>query len=127
MTSHVDDFILVGPNKHELQDLTKSLDNELSLNDLGQANWFLGVRIRRSSLTGSVMLDQELYRVKFLTEMYLETKKDLPITPMLLSSKSDLKKNTSKVTAQELYDYQRLIGIRSLFLFSMMPYGTGDL
>ncbi|KAI1006505.1 hypothetical protein K3495_g1716 [Podosphaera aphanis] len=59
VASYVDDFMFFGPDKRDLQDLVKSLNNEVALTDLGDASWFLSVRIRRSSPTGSVMLDQE--------------------------------------------------------------------
>lgn len=110
VASYVDDFMFFGPDKRDLQDLVKSLNNEVALTDLGEASWFLGVRIRRSSPTGSVMLDQEQYIMKSISELNLTAKRSMPDTPMTPGCKSDLKRNTGKATAEGLYDYQRLIG-----------------
>ena len=45
VASYVDDFLLIGANRNDIKALTKSLNDEVPLNDLGEASWFLGVRI----------------------------------------------------------------------------------
>ncbi|KAI0991754.1 hypothetical protein K3495_g16433, partial [Podosphaera aphanis] len=71
---------------------------------------FLGVRIRRPSPIGSVLLDQEQYLKRSLVGTELTPGMQPPDTPMAPSCKPDLKKYSGKATAAELYDYQRLIG-----------------
>ena len=52
VASYAEDFLLIGPNREDLQNLSQSLNSEVALNDLGDASWFLGVRIQRSTPTG---------------------------------------------------------------------------
>ena len=109
VASYVDDFLLIGSDKSELQSFTKSLNEEVALTDLGDANWFLGVRIRRSSDTGSVSLDQNQYLERSFQDLRIPTARQIQ-TPMYVNSISDMKKNNGKATASELYNFQRLVG-----------------
>ncbi|KAI0991442.1 hypothetical protein K3495_g16745 [Podosphaera aphanis] len=106
VASYVDDFLLVGPNKSDLQKITRELNKEVPLNDLGEANWFLGVRIRRLSPTGAILLDQEQYLKRSFAEMSSALEKQYPETPLTPSCKADMKRYTGKATATELYNYQ---------------------
>lgn len=109
VASYVDDFLLIGPNKSEIQSLTKSLNSEVALNDLGDANWFLGVRIRRSHVTGSILLDQRQYLERSFQDLKIPIEKKIQ-TPLSVGSKTDMKKYNGKATASELYCFQRLVG-----------------
>jgi hypothetical protein len=48
VTTHVDDFLIMGQSSQRLKDLTTSLQNDVKLNDLGNADWFLGIKTLRS-------------------------------------------------------------------------------
>ena len=85
------------------------MNEEVALTDLGDANWFLGVRIRRSSDNGSVLLDQNQYLERSFQDLRIPTGRQIQ-TPMSLNSKNDMKKNNGKATASELYNFQRLVG-----------------
>ena len=74
VASYIDDFLLLGQNRKELECLVKDLNSEVALNDLGDASWFLGVRIQRSSPTGNVKLDQNQYIEKSLQELKIKDK-----------------------------------------------------
>lgn len=91
VASYVDDFLLFGPDRNNLQALTKTLNDEVALNDLGSAEWFLGVRIRRTSPTGSVQLDQHQYLERSLQEFSIETRTNVS-TPLSTSSKIDMRR-----------------------------------
>lgn len=109
VVSYVDDFLLMGPHLNELQSLSRSLNESVLLNDLGEASWFLGVRIQRSSPTGSVRLDQKQYIERSITELDLQHQRPAP-TPMSVASRADMRKYKGKASNAELYNYQRLIG-----------------
>ena len=109
VASYVDDFLLIGANRNDIKALTKSLNDEVPLNDLGEASWFLGVRIRRSSPTGLVILDKQQYLRKSLDELKIDIDKK-PKTPMSPSCKPGLKRNRGKATITELYNFHCLIG-----------------
>ncbi|CAD6498717.1 BgTH12-01134 [Blumeria graminis f. sp. triticale] len=109
VASYVDDFLLIGPDKSKISALTKSLNKSVPLNDLGEASWFLGVRVQRSSPTGSVRLDQKQYIDRSMIELELQSQRPVP-TPMSVASRLDMKKYNGKASSTELYNYQRLIG-----------------
>ncbi|POS82536.1 hypothetical protein EPUL_004524, partial [Erysiphe pulchra] len=109
VASYADDFLLIGPNKSELQSLTKSLNEEVAITDLGDANWFLGVRIRRSSDIGFTLIDQSQYLERSFQDLKILIGRQIQ-TPMSLNIKIDMKKNNGKATASELYSFQRLVG-----------------
>ena len=109
VASYVDDFLLIGPDRSLLQSLTNSLNEEVSLNDLGDANWFLGVRIRRSSPTGNVRLDLEQYLERSIQELGIDND-NLSKTPMSTNSKIDMRKFKGKASEKEIYEFQKLVG-----------------
>ncbi|KAI0995048.1 hypothetical protein K3495_g13133, partial [Podosphaera aphanis] len=108
VASYVDDFLFIGPNVDELKSLSESLNSEVPLNDLGDAHWFLGVRVRRSSPTGCVRLDQEQYIERSFQE--LEISRKFVETPMSPGSRVDMRRNTDRATSKELYNFQKLVG-----------------
>lgn len=92
----------------DLKSLSQSLNIEVPLNDLGEAHWFLGVRIHRSSPTGCVRLDQEQYLERSFQEFGIYRK--VIETPMSPGSRAKMRRNTSKATAKDLNEFQRLVG-----------------
>lgn len=107
--SYVDDFLLIGPDRKKLQELMELLDSEVPLNDLGEASWFLGIRIHRPTTTGSVRLDQRQYIERSINELEQTSIRAVP-TPMSVASRADMKRYTGKTSGTELYNYQKLIG-----------------
>lgn len=81
IASYVDDFLLFGPNREALKALTEDLNKAVSLHDLGDASWFLGVRVRRSSPTGSVRLDQEQYLRRSINELKITQSREIKTPP----------------------------------------------
>ncbi|KAI1002587.1 hypothetical protein K3495_g5615 [Podosphaera aphanis] len=104
VASYVDDFLLIGPDKYKLQALTQTLNSEVGLNDLGDASWFLGVRIRRSSPTRCVFLDQQQYLERSFQEFGIMVDKRIT-APLSPSCRADMRKNPGKATASELYEF----------------------
>lgn len=104
VTSCVDDFLLGEPDKDRLRNLIDSLNKEVSLNDLGEAEWFLGMRIQRSSPTDSVRLDQQQYIEKSLDELEI-LKKKRAHPPMSVSYRFDMKKFPDKASAAQLFSF----------------------
>lgn len=108
VASYVDDFLLMGSNRGDLESLVKGLNSEVALNDLGDTSWFLGVRIQRNSPTGNVRLDQKQYIERSLQEIKIKSK--AIETPISVRYKQGLRRHTGKATANELFNYQRLVG-----------------
>jgi FMN phosphatase YigB (HAD superfamily) len=66
VTTHIDDFLIMGQSLQRLEELVTSLQKDVKLNILGNADWFLGMKILRSTPTGDVRLDLEQYIGKAL-------------------------------------------------------------
>lgn len=109
VASYVDDTLFFGPDRKRMEDLISSLNDEVPLNDLGDASWFLGIRIQRSSPTGCVFLDQQQYLERSFQDLKIPTNKNFK-TPMSTNCKADMRKNAGKSTASNLYEFQRIVG-----------------
>lgn len=107
--SYVDDFLLIGPDKKQLQELMKLLNSEVPLNDLGEVSWFLGIRIQRSTPTRSVRLYQRQYVERSIKESELTSIRAVP-TSISVASRADMKRYSGKTSRKALYEYQKLIG-----------------
>jgi hypothetical protein len=57
VTTHVDDFLIMGQSLQRLEELVTSLQKDVKLNSLGNADWFLGIKILQSTPTGNLRLD----------------------------------------------------------------------
>ncbi|RYO77524.1 hypothetical protein DL764_010211 [Monosporascus ibericus] len=66
IASYVNDFLLFGADRQYLKSVAKEIAENVPIKDLGNADWYLGVRIVRSSSTGDVRLDQQQYIEKSL-------------------------------------------------------------
>ena len=111
---YVDDIVLIGSNKEELERLKRRLAVEFEIKDLGALNYFLGMEFARSK--EGIFVNQHKYVLDLLGETgqlsYKPT--ETPIEPniKLLSSKNDEVKDKEQ--------YQRLVR-RQIYLSYMHP------
>ena len=63
---YVDDMIITGNDKHEIDTLKKQLFREFKMKDLGQLKYFLGFELLRSK--GGIFISQRKYILDLLTE-----------------------------------------------------------
>jgi hypothetical protein len=66
VTIHVDDFLIMGQSLQRLEELVTSLQKDIKLNILENADWFFGIKILRSTPIGDMRLDLEQYIGKTL-------------------------------------------------------------
>ncbi|MCO5601485.1 hypothetical protein L7F22_055606 [Adiantum nelumboides] len=78
---YVDDMLIAGKSIDEINQLKKMLSTQFSMKDLGAANLFLGMRIKRDKQRGILELSQEKYIQKFLQRFSMQGGKSLS-TPM---------------------------------------------
>ena len=63
---YVDDMLIAGKSKSEIANLKQILSSQFAMKDLGEANHFLGMRIKRNRKKGILELSQESYIKKVL-------------------------------------------------------------
>ncbi|KAI0994487.1 hypothetical protein K3495_g13695, partial [Podosphaera aphanis] len=70
--THVDDFLIISKPSSYLDEFKEKISNELDIEDLGHAQYFLGVRIIRN-IDGSIYLCQDAYINKVLSTFGMES------------------------------------------------------
>ncbi|MCO5577784.1 hypothetical protein L7F22_031617 [Adiantum nelumboides] len=88
---YVDDMLIAGKSKDEIANLKTSLSTQFAMKDLGDANQFLGMRIKRDRQCGILELSQEQYVHKVLERFNTQGGNTLstPMQPCLKLSKDD--------------------------------------
>jgi len=101
---YVDDIILAGNNKEEIERVKEALNKTFKIKDLGDLRYFLGFEVVRSKK--GIMMNQRKYALELLTNAGLLACK-LAITPIdnLLKLSS-----TRSVPFADVHTYRRLIG-----------------
>ncbi|RYA48787.1 hypothetical protein DD599_27040, partial [Enterobacter cloacae complex sp. CH23B] len=95
---YVDGMLIAGKSIDEINQLKKMLSAQFSMKDLGDANHFLGMHIKRDRKRGILELSQEKYIHKVLKRFSMQGGKSLS-TPMQAYSK--LSKEDSPKTVAE--------------------------
>ena len=70
--TYVDDMLIIGPDIAEVKVLKTKLANRYDMEDLGEAAYFLGVRITRNRAEGTITLCQDAYVTKILARYGME-------------------------------------------------------
>ena len=92
--------------KNKAQHLKQSLQQHLEIRDLGNLQWFLGVRVLRNRDERKLWLCQDSYIEKIAASFNLQQRKP-NATPMPVD---DLPPNERQATAQEIHGYQSRVG-----------------
>jgi hypothetical protein len=107
LVAHIDDMLVFGPKLDLIKALKAKLDQELTLQDLGDAQFFLGIEILRDRARRTLKLTQRAYAEKILAKYSPKVNKKA-LTPCLIGLK--LEQNTEHATPQEIQAYQEQIG-----------------
>ena len=78
---YVDDILLAGPNKEEIQGIKGKLHERFEITDLGACSYYLGMIVTRDRANRILRLGQAGYVQKFITEHGMWESKGTP-TPM---------------------------------------------
>jgi Zn ribbon nucleic-acid-binding protein len=78
---YVDDLLLIGPGKEEIQWLKQELKSRFKMTDLGPCSFYLGMSIRRDRRQRAIYLSQRPYIEKMLKDlgMWESTPTAIPI------------------------------------------------
>lgn len=108
---YVDDIIAVYHRRHqqEVDDLFNRIQHRYKLRNMGEASWFLGIRILRDRSSRKLWLCQDSYIDKIVNRFHLSDRSP-PATP-LAGAQSIQTPNTEDVAGpQRIYGYQQRIG-----------------
>jgi len=105
--AYVDDLLVVGQDLSAIQALLDALNEEITINDLGEASTFLGIDIHRNRQKRELFLTQEGYINRVLDRF---GKKPTNKNPAFLPKQERLKPYQGKATPDEVHEYQAQIG-----------------
>lgn len=91
---YVDDMLVVGPNKDQVQELKAQLAREFDMKDLGPANKILGMQIHRDRKDRKIWLSQRNYLRKILQHFNMQDCKQIS-TPVPINYKLSSSMNPS--------------------------------
>lgn len=114
---YVDDLLLASPSLAAITEIKNFLDKEFSIKDLGEAKFFLGLEIARSS--SGMYVNQRKYALDLLNDFGLLGAK-ATTTPIFKNQKFDA---CSATKLEDPEKYRRLIG-RLLYLGFTRPILT---
>jgi hypothetical protein len=105
---YVDDIVIANsPHMQEQADeLHQRLEKEWPLRDLGEASWFLGIRVLRDREQGKLWLCQDAYISSMAQRYHLEDSRRYS-TPL---TTEELRPYAGQATASQIKEYQQKIG-----------------
>ena len=103
---YVDDIVLLGRNLEEIESFKKALISRYEMRDIGDLQWFLGIRIIRDRQNCTIWLSQDAYIDKLISKFNLEIHR--PTYTPLPAEK--LIPNDGQATLQQIYAFQQRIG-----------------
>lgn len=107
---YVDDLLITGRNRKEIDAIKQALSTRFQMSDLGPVNFYLGMTVTRDRPNRTLRLGQQSYLTKVLRDFGMEDCKHT-VTPMgteasnLVSAPKDY-----SAPPTDVKEYQRLIG-----------------
>jgi transposase InsO family protein len=107
---YVDDLLITGRDRKEIDLLKEALSRRFQMSDLGAVSYYLGMTITRDRSNRTLRLGQRSYITRMIRDFGMELSKEAP-TPMDTAS-SNLVPAPKDYSAspQDIKEYQRLIG-----------------
>ena len=104
----VDDVLIMyhKDDQSQAQDVVQGLKRAYELREMGEAKWFLGIRIMRNRALGTLVLTHETYIEKIAHKFGLATLSS-PSTPLPIL---ELTKNKDQATPLQVKAYQEIVG-----------------
>lgn len=104
---YVDDILIFGKNREEIQHLKSSLKEKFEMTDMGDAHMYLGMQITRNRKLNTLFLDQRKY-IQVVLDRFKMTDCNPVSTPMETGIKLSKRDNQAPLHEQHLY--QQMIG-----------------
>jgi len=107
---YVDDLLIAGPDKKEIQDIKAVLNKRFEMTDLGPCTYYLGMSVKRDRRNRTLRLSQHGYIEKVLREFGMWENTNAVATPMNTSGKLEPMPEDYKATEELCSWYSRAIG-----------------
>ena len=98
---YIDDIVLIRHNIKLIEIFKKALVSRYEMRDLGDLQWFLGVRILRNRAERKLWLSQDAYVDKLISKYNLEGHRPT-FTPL---PARELVPNSGQATLQQIHAY----------------------
>ena len=120
---YVDDMLIAGKSIDEIANLKQMLSNQFAMKDLGDANHFLGMRIKRNRKKGILELSQESYIQKVLQRFKMQEGKAVstPLPSYLKLSKDDSPKSDAEKAEMAKVPYSSAVGSLMYVMIATRP------
>jgi hypothetical protein len=109
IATYVDDFLIFGPRKDQIDMLKAKLHEVLKIEDLGPCEQFLGIRVIRDRQARTIHLVQDQYIEKVLKAFQMENSKPMS-TPIAAGLVPLLVLSTLEASTSDIREYQSAIG-----------------
>jgi hypothetical protein len=91
----------------EAANVATQLGEAWELRSMGEAQWFLGIRIVRDRQQGAIWLSQDTYISSMATRYHLTKERRLEVPPVSIAS---LGPYTGKATAEQIHEFSTKVG-----------------
>ena len=120
---YVDDMLIAGKSIDEIANLKQMLSNQFAMKDLGDANHFLGMSIKRNRKKGILELSQESYIQKVLQRFKMQEGKAVstPLPSYLKLSKDDSPKSDAEKAEMAKVPYSSAVGSLMYIMIATRP------
>ena len=105
---YVDDLLIVGPSKEEIQKVKDTLNKEFQMTDLGPCQYYLGMRIRRDRPNRTIYLSQQGYLERILKDFDMWESK--PVATPLDNSRFETAEEGYECKPEDRKRYQSAVG-----------------
>ena len=124
IVTYIDDLNIIGPCIQTINGVKDDLNARFKMKDLGPVSYYLGMRIQRDRIKGTLAIDQTGYVLRFLEELGYTpatggSHSKGVATPM--DSTIKLTKNAAQADQQNISHYQMAIGKIMYAAFGSRP------
>jgi hypothetical protein len=116
---YVDDLLIAGPDKVEIQQLKEQLSTRFKMTDLGPCSQYLGMEITRDRDSKTLRLGQQAYILKVLKDFGMMEAK--PVTTPVSPGKYDTAPDGYSASPQLKTWYARAIGSLMYIMLGTRP------
>jgi len=116
LCTYVDDMLILGPNSDQIRQFKSEFAKQFEIKDLGDANYFLGVRIVRNRPEGTIILMQDAFAQRILEAKGRQNLKPAK-TPLAQGSLVHAVPREDTASPDERFKYQSITG-SELYLMS---------
>lgn len=104
---YVDDILLLGPDISISQEVKQQIQERFQVRDMGEAEYFLGIKIIRNREQRKLWLVQDSYINKVVSRFHLE---HAPMAYCPLTTTSPIKPFSGQASAENIHLYQQKVG-----------------